>query len=104
MASGVAWRRCATAPTWGRRAPRGSRPAAMPAERVVMSIAATVVPINITGQVVADAWQRIGFNVDFHPLEIAASLQQIASKAPVAQGGWCAFGRRHAGVSANIRH
>ena len=70
-------------------------------EPVVMSIAATVVPIHICGQVVADAWQRIGFNVDFRAVEIAASLQQIASQAPVAQGGWCASADGMAGVAAN---
>ncbi len=70
-------------------------------ERVVMSIAATVMPINLCGQVVADAWRRIGFNVDFHAVEIAASLQQIASQAPITQGGWCASADGMAGVSAN---
>jgi peptide/nickel transport system substrate-binding protein len=69
-------------------------------EKVLMSIAATVVPINICGEVVADAWQRIGFDVDFRALEVAASLQQIASKAPVAQGGWCASADGMSGVSA----
>ena len=69
-------------------------------EKTVMMVAGTIPALRACGEVVADAWRKIGFNVEFQPLEIAASLQHLQSQSPVDQGGWSASTDAYAGVAA----
>lgn len=67
---------------------------------VRVSVAATVATLFGMGQVLAEAWRKIGFNVEFEALEIAAFLQRLASQAPAEQKGWSASADGFAGAIA----
>lgn len=69
-------------------------------QTTVVSVAATVPALLAAGEVVAEAWRRIGFEIRFEALEIAAAIQKIGSKAPVEQGGWSGSVDGFAGVAA----
>jgi peptide/nickel transport system substrate-binding protein len=68
---------------------------------VRISVAATVAPLFAMGQVLAEAWKKIGFNVEFEALEIAAFLQRLAMQVPAEQKGWNASTDGFAGAIAN---
>ena len=68
---------------------------------VRISVAATVASLFGMGQVLAEAWRKIGFNVEFEALEIAAFLQRLNSQAPADQKGWSASADGFAGAIAN---
>ena len=68
---------------------------------VRISVAASFAPLFGMGQVLADAWKRIGFNVEFEALEIAAFLQRLSMQAPAEQRGWNASTDGFAGAIAN---
>jgi peptide/nickel transport system substrate-binding protein len=68
---------------------------------VRISVAATVAPLFAMGQVLADTWKKVGFNVEFEALEIAAFLQRLASQAPAEEKGWSASTDGFAGAIAN---
>ncbi len=68
---------------------------------VRISVAATVAPLFAMGQVLAEAWKSIGFNVEFEALEIAAFLQRMAMQVPAEQKGWNASTDGFAGAIAN---
>jgi peptide/nickel transport system substrate-binding protein len=69
-------------------------------EKTVMLVAGTIPMLNAAGQVVADAWQKIGFNIEFQSLEIAAAVQNLRNQNPVEQGGWSASSDAYAGIVA----
>ena len=68
---------------------------------VRISVAATVAPLFAMGQVLAEAWKKIGFNVEFEALEIAAFLQRLAMQVPAEQRGWNASTDGFAGAITN---
>jgi len=70
-------------------------------ETVAMMSFGTIPALDTHAQVVADAWQRCGFKVDFQPLETAAALQRLGNQGPLAKGGWSASTDSFAGVTAN---
>jgi peptide/nickel transport system substrate-binding protein len=53
-----------------------------------------------TATVVAEAWKKVGFNVDLQPLESSALNSKLSRKDPVDQGGWSAFPDSPAGITA----
>jgi peptide/nickel transport system substrate-binding protein len=69
-------------------------------ETVAMTTVGTIATLNATAQVVADAWKRVGFNVDFRSVEIAAALQVLGNQGPVSQGGWSAASEGFSGAVA----
>jgi peptide/nickel transport system substrate-binding protein len=68
-------------------------------EKVVFLVAVDYPTVNAEGQVVADAWSRAGFNVDFQATDAGTVTQRIASQQPVDKGGWNAFANYTAGVN-----
>jgi peptide/nickel transport system substrate-binding protein len=67
-------------------------------ERVPVLIPADFSNYNALAVVAADMLQKSGFNVDAQTTDWGTVLQRRTSKAPVAQGGWCAFCSSFAGV------
>jgi peptide/nickel transport system substrate-binding protein len=57
-------------------------------EKIVVVTFPTIATLNASALVAADAFRRIGFNVEIVALEIAAALQRLAVQAPVEANGW----------------
>ncbi len=68
-------------------------------ETLAMVTLGTVPTLNATGLVVAEAWRKIGFNVDFQSVEIAAALQRLSNQGPVTKGGWSASPEGNSGAT-----
>jgi peptide/nickel transport system substrate-binding protein len=68
-------------------------------EKLVFLVATDLPSLNAQGQVVADAWQKVGFNVDFQALDWGTVIQRLASQQPIDKGGWNAFSNSTAGVN-----
>ena len=68
-------------------------------EKLVFLVATDLPSLNAQGQIVADAWKRIGFNVDMPALDWGTVIQRLASQQPVDKGGWNAFSNTTAGVN-----
>ncbi len=68
-------------------------------EKLVFLVATDLPSLNAQGQVVAEAWKKIGFNVDFQALDWGTVIQRLASQQPVDKGGWNAFSNSTAGVN-----
>jgi peptide/nickel transport system substrate-binding protein len=62
---------------------------------------ATAQVIANQGAVMADAFAKIGFNVDYQSLDTAAADQRIRNKGPTAQGGWSAYSNTTTGLAAS---
>ncbi len=60
-------------------------------EKVVILAATDSTSTNAIAQVGVDLLKRIGFNVDFHPMDWGTVQQRRASKEPIDKGGWSAF-------------
>ena len=61
-------------------------------ERVVIMSWADDFVAKPCAEVAADMMRKAGLNVDFQSMDIATSMQRMANKGPVDQGGWsCAF-------------
>jgi peptide/nickel transport system substrate-binding protein len=69
-------------------------------ERTVMLVPDSIPMLKTAGQVVVEAWRKIGMNAEFQALEIPAVLQTLRSQAPVEQGGWSASTDAYAGAAA----
>lgn len=63
--------------------------------------ASSVAPLLAMGQVAAAALEQAGFKVAFEPLEIAAFLQNLSSRAPFEQRGWNVSTDSFSAVDAN---
>jgi len=68
-------------------------------EKLVFLVATDLPGLNAQGQVVADAWRKIGFNVDMPALDWGTVIQRLASQQPIDKGGWNAFSNSTAGVN-----
>jgi len=68
-------------------------------ERLVFMVATDLPSLNAQGLVVADAWARIGFNVDVQMLDWGTVLQRSTNRGPIDKGGWNAFSNSTAGVN-----
>ncbi|HEY0420416.1 MAG TPA: ABC transporter substrate-binding protein, partial [Acetobacteraceae bacterium] len=68
-------------------------------EKLVFLVATDLPSLNAQGQVVADAWRKIGFNVDYQALDWGTVIQRLTSQQPVDKGGWNAFSNSTAGVN-----
>jgi peptide/nickel transport system substrate-binding protein len=60
-------------------------------EKIVVLAATTIPTIWAMAQVGADVLTKIGFNVDFQPLEWGSVVQRRANREPVEKGGWNIF-------------
>jgi peptide/nickel transport system substrate-binding protein len=70
-------------------------------EKLVLLVEATAQVIANQGAVMADAFAKIGFNVDYQSLDTAAADQRIRNKGPTAQGGWSAYSNTTTGLAAS---
>jgi peptide/nickel transport system substrate-binding protein len=68
-------------------------------EKLVFLVATDLPSLNAQGQVVADAWKKIGFNVDLQMLDWGTVIQRLPSQQPIDKGGWNAFSNSTAGVN-----
>jgi peptide/nickel transport system substrate-binding protein len=68
-------------------------------EKLVFLVATDLPGLNAQGQVVADAWRKVGFNVDMPALDWGTVIQRLASQQPIDKGGWNAFSNSTAGVN-----
>ncbi len=68
-------------------------------EKLVFLVATDLPSLNAQGQVVADAWQKIGLNVDYQALDWGTVIQRLPSQQPIDKGGWNAFSNSTAGVN-----
>jgi peptide/nickel transport system substrate-binding protein len=58
--------------------------------RVVMLGSPLIPALFVAAQVIADAWRKIGFNVELAAGDVATMIQRLQKKGPVAEGGWSA--------------
>lgn len=70
-------------------------------EKLALLATGTVELISNQAQVAADAFAKIGFNVDLQVYDTAAADQKIRNKGPVAQGGWSAYSNTTTGMAAS---
>lgn len=69
-------------------------------EKVLMGIFGTIHSLNASGQVAAEAFRRIGFNVEFLALDTATMLQRLGNQGPAELGGWNASTDGLSGLAA----
>lgn len=60
-------------------------------EKAVVLGATDIPPVGEFSQIIVDAMQKIGMNVELIATDWGTATQRRASKAPVAQGGWSAY-------------
>jgi peptide/nickel transport system substrate-binding protein len=70
-------------------------------EKLVLLATGTIELISNQAQVAADAFAKIGFNVELQLYDTAAADQKIRNKGPVAQGGWSAYSNTTTGMAAS---
>ena len=68
-------------------------------ERLVFLAPTDLPSLDAQGQVVADAWKRVGFNVDLQMLDWGSVIQRTNSRQSIDKGGWNAFSNSTAGVN-----
>ena len=68
-------------------------------ERLVFLVPTDLPSLTAQGQVVADEWKRIGFNVDLQMMDWGTVLQRTTNRGPIDKGGWNAFSNSTAGVN-----
>ncbi len=70
-------------------------------EKLALLATGTIELISNQAQVAADAFAKIGFNVELQLYDTAAADQKIRNKGPVAQGGWSAYSNTTTGMAAS---
>ena len=68
-------------------------------EKVALLVASDYPSVNAQGAVVADAWRKVGFNLDYQALDGGTVTKRVASREPVDKGGWSAYVAYTTGVS-----
>jgi peptide/nickel transport system substrate-binding protein len=68
-------------------------------EKLVFMVPTDLPSLTAEGQVVADAWTRVGFNVDYQAVDWGTVIQRSLNRGPVDKGGWNAFTNSTAGVN-----
>jgi peptide/nickel transport system substrate-binding protein len=68
-------------------------------EKLVFIVSTDYPSVNAEGQVVADAWGKVGFKVEVQTVDGGTAAQRLTSKQPVEKGGWNAFCAYTAGVN-----
>ena len=67
----------------------------------VLMITTPIVPsLNAAAQVIVQAWQRIGFNVELLASDVASLIQRLSNKGSIDAGGWSAETDSMAGIAA----
>jgi peptide/nickel transport system substrate-binding protein len=69
-------------------------------EKMVFLVATDYPSVSAEGEVLADAWHKIGINVDLQLRDGGTVLQRVSSKEPVEKGGWNAFCAYTSGVAS----
>jgi peptide/nickel transport system substrate-binding protein len=67
-------------------------------EKVVLMGASDLANLKALGDVTADIFTRLGFNLDYQVLDWGTVVQRRAKKDPIDKGGWNAFGTFWAGL------
>jgi peptide/nickel transport system substrate-binding protein len=60
-------------------------------ERVVLIVPTDLPYVRAMSEVAADAFRRVGLNLDYQALDWGTVLQRRTSREPVERGGWSAF-------------
>jgi peptide/nickel transport system substrate-binding protein len=68
-------------------------------EPLVLMAPSDIATAYAQGAVVADAWKKIGFNVDLQSPDWGTVLQRLANRGPIDKGGWNAFSNFTLGVN-----
>jgi peptide/nickel transport system substrate-binding protein len=71
-------------------------------QKVVMISTPSVPWLYAAAQVIMQAWQQIGFNVELAAGDLATLIRQLSNKGPVTAGGWSAETDSMAGMAAGI--
>ncbi|RVT91636.1 ABC transporter substrate-binding protein [Rhodovarius crocodyli] len=87
-----------TAPRDLDQAKRALEQAGYRGERVVVLVPTDLPVLKAEGEVGADLFRRIGFNVDFQAQDWGTTQQRLAKRDPVDQGGWSYFHTTWAGA------
>lgn len=87
-----------TAPRDLDRAKRALEAAGYRGERVVVLVPSDQAVLKAEGEIGADLFRRIGFDVEFQSLDWGTTQQRLAKRDPVAQGGWSFFHTTWAGM------
>ncbi len=69
-------------------------------EKITFNVATEIATLKNQGDVVIDAWKKIGFNVDYVALATSVIDARLANKGPVSEGGWSAFASSTTGYAA----
>ncbi len=68
-------------------------------ERVAMMVAADVLYLKLMGDVTADAFKKIGLNVDYQAIDWTTLVQRRSKMDPLDKGGWSLFSINDNGIN-----